>query len=167
MKAISLHQPWASLIMMGVKKFETRHWAPPRDLIGKTIAIHAAKKRVPTILEHAEDFQRAFGADAPGWSQRLPYGALLCTATLAGAYQVAPLDSSRVRIIYSLPGSADPNRFIAIDPYGDFSSGRWIWALTDVETLIKPIPVTGRQGFFNWGNDNVDVTQPARRLSPA
>ncbi|MBP0020973.1 MAG: ASCH domain-containing protein, partial [Cyanobacteria bacterium SBLK] len=26
-KAISLWQPWASLIAMGRKKFETRHWS--------------------------------------------------------------------------------------------------------------------------------------------
>src|SRR5712671_3817606 len=44
MKAISLWQPWASLIACGAKPFETRHWAPPRELIGQSIAIHAAKK---------------------------------------------------------------------------------------------------------------------------
>ncbi|WP_414572356.1 hypothetical protein [Nostoc sp. CCY 9925] len=26
-KAISLHQPWVSLISMGLKKYETRSWA--------------------------------------------------------------------------------------------------------------------------------------------
>jgi hypothetical protein len=46
MYAISLHQPWASFIAHGLKGFETRSWAPPRWLIGKRIAIHAAKKAV-------------------------------------------------------------------------------------------------------------------------
>ena len=32
MKALTLHQPWASLIAHGVKTIETRSWAPPRSL---------------------------------------------------------------------------------------------------------------------------------------
>lgn len=44
MKAISLWQPWASLIACGAKPYETRSWAPPRSMIGQPIAIHAAKK---------------------------------------------------------------------------------------------------------------------------
>ena len=41
MKALSLWQPWASLIAAGVKKVETRHW--PTAYRGP-IAIHAAKR---------------------------------------------------------------------------------------------------------------------------
>ena len=31
MKAISLWQPWASLVAEGVKTIETRSWAPPKN----------------------------------------------------------------------------------------------------------------------------------------
>lgn len=41
MKAISLWQPWASLIAAGVKSIETRGW--PTNYRGQ-IAIHAAKR---------------------------------------------------------------------------------------------------------------------------
>ena len=51
MKAITLWQPWASMVAMGLKQNETRSWAPPKALIGERIAIHAAK-RVPKIEEH-------------------------------------------------------------------------------------------------------------------
>ena len=44
MKAITLHEPWATLIACGAKKIETRDWAPPRSLIGERIAIHAARR---------------------------------------------------------------------------------------------------------------------------
>ncbi|MYE38465.1 MAG: ASCH domain-containing protein [Candidatus Spechtbacteria bacterium SB0662_bin_43] len=43
MKVITLHQPWASLIALGIKDIEARSWSPPQRLIGETIAIHAAK----------------------------------------------------------------------------------------------------------------------------
>ncbi|MHB1773386.1 MAG: ASCH domain-containing protein [Acidimicrobiales bacterium] len=39
MKALSLHQPWASLIAIGVKKVETRHWTTSYR---GPLAIHAA-----------------------------------------------------------------------------------------------------------------------------
>lgn len=55
MKAISLWQPWASLIACGAKPFETRSWAPPRDLIGQPIAIHAAKKVDKGAAQFATD----------------------------------------------------------------------------------------------------------------
>ena len=48
MKAITLHQPWASLIAEGVKTIETRSWAPPAALWGERIAIHAATRK-PTV----------------------------------------------------------------------------------------------------------------------
>lgn len=55
MKAISLWQPWASLIACGAKIYETRDWAPPRNLIGQPIAIHAAKKVDKGAAEFAEE----------------------------------------------------------------------------------------------------------------
>lgn len=45
MKAVTLHQPWATLIALGHKHIETRSWTPPSSLIGETIAIHASSPR--------------------------------------------------------------------------------------------------------------------------
>ncbi len=46
MKALSLHQPWASLIAEGVKTIETRSWATKyRGPLG----IHASKRRPPMM----------------------------------------------------------------------------------------------------------------------
>src|ERR1700732_4369319 len=55
MKAISLWQPWASLIACGAKPYETRDWAPPESMIGQPIAIHAAKKIDKGAAEFAQD----------------------------------------------------------------------------------------------------------------
>jgi hypothetical protein len=33
--------------------------------------------------------------------------------------------------------------------YGDYSSGRFAWFLTDIKPLAEPIPFRGAQGFFN------------------
>lgn len=41
MKALTVHQPWAQLIAIGVKRIETRSRRAPVALIGERIAIHA------------------------------------------------------------------------------------------------------------------------------
>jgi hypothetical protein len=40
MKALSLQEPFASLVCNGRKRVENRSWAPPASLIGERIAIH-------------------------------------------------------------------------------------------------------------------------------
>jgi hypothetical protein len=43
MKAITLKQPWASLVASGLKQVENRTWAVPKSIRGERIAIHAGK----------------------------------------------------------------------------------------------------------------------------
>ena len=44
MRALTIHQPWASCIVRGDKSVENREWAAPRDLYGAWLCIHAGKK---------------------------------------------------------------------------------------------------------------------------
>ncbi len=46
MKALTIWQPWASLIVAGAKPFEFRGWRAPRSLIGQRIVIHAGATKV-------------------------------------------------------------------------------------------------------------------------
>ena len=43
MKAISIKQPWASLIAHGIKDIENRTWKCPKKYLGQRVLIHAAK----------------------------------------------------------------------------------------------------------------------------
>lgn len=44
MKAITDKQPWASLIVEGIKYVENRTWPCPKKYIGKRVLIHASQK---------------------------------------------------------------------------------------------------------------------------
>ena len=46
MKAITIKQPWASLIVHGIKDIENRSWACPWKYIGHRVLIHASGKPV-------------------------------------------------------------------------------------------------------------------------
>lgn len=126
MSAISLWQPWASFIAIGVKPYETRHWAAPRHLWGQRIAIHAAKH--PVTKDDREWWQRVAG-DMP-----LPLGGYVCTAIL---------------------GRPVPTDAVEEDDYGNYGSGRWAWPLTDIEIIDPFIPAKGMQGFWRWEGHNV------------
>ena len=104
-------------------------------LWGTRIAIHAAQKPMAFDLLPPEIQQAIIDHDLSD----PPYGAVVATAVLLECRQVP--DGS-----LALPGmdaqAIEPN------PYGDYSPGRWIWYLTDIEPLDVPIPARGRQGFW-------------------
>ena len=134
MRAISLWQPWASAIAVGVKKVETRHWKT--DYRGP-IAIHAAKRWDRHQREFAE-IEYALGR----LPARLPFGALVAVATIKDCRPTEELEQE-VGAIERL--------------YGNFEPGRYGWILTDVRALPEPVPVTGRQGIFRVADALVQV----------
>ena len=151
MYAITLWQPWASLIADGVKKQETRSWAPPKHLIGERIAIHAAKRKLtkaelrelPSMIHH--DISARYGHF---WEEDVPYGAVVATVELGGACRVIGKDKAwglEGRRIYT----NEPCRLFS-DIYGDYSVGRIIWWLKDIEKFQEPVPAAGKQGFWDW-----------------
>ena len=147
MKALTLHQPWATLIAAGVKKMETRSWGPPRSLIGHRIALHAGKQLIKSQNGLGtgtwEMMNRLYG---PDWSDLIPRGKVVATALLADASRVLALDLETGRA--TLGGSSP--RTVLADPYGDFSPGRWLWFLEDVQPCNPPVPASGAQGLWNW-----------------
>ncbi len=133
--AITCWQPWASLIALGLKPFETRSRPPPRRLVGARIAIHAALRR-------PEPLPAAPGLPAAG---ELPRGAVVCTATLAGAYRLGEAGL----VTDAVPGSP-PRLLVPADPFGDYGAGRWAWHLVAVARLDPPAPARGHRGWWRW-----------------
>ena len=151
MYAITLHQPWASLIALGIKTMETRSWPAPARLLGQTIAIHAAKRvaRQPAPVIDAAMVEHV-GSD---WRRAVPAGIVVATATLSGMARVEKISSSGDYAIHDPGteiGSAVGKRESPVDPWGDFNPGRWLWFLSDVRALPEPVPAVGHQTFWRW-----------------
>ena len=118
-------QPWATAIILGHKKIETRSWKI--NYRGK-IAIHAAKK-FPRLAREFAETERALGRIP----DRLPFGAIIGFATITGMQKTEDL---RVQIP-------------ALERmYGDYSDGRWGWILTDITLLFEPIFCKGALGLW-------------------
>ena len=127
MRAITLWQPWASLIAYGIKTRETRSWRFPVRMLSERIAIHAAKR--PYDLEGGFNLPLLLPAEAFDEHGTLPRGAVVATARLAGFM---------------------PTTAVTADPYGDYTPGRWAWLLEDIERVDPPVAARGYQGFWTW-----------------
>lgn len=130
MKALSLWQPWATLIAIGAKRYETRSWA---TTYRGPLVICASKAWTPECRYAIRDLwiQKAL-ADAG--SPELVRGVAVCIVDLAICY---PTDG------FMMVPETDPERH-----FGDFSPGRFAWKLENVRRL-HPFSVRGRQGLFD------------------
>lgn len=169
MKAITLSQPWASLVALGVKTIETRSWG---TTYRGPLAIHAGKHCEAGVAgDYYVDDDTPRGCSKQyllrgpiPWPYRLPLGAIVATCDLV---DVVPMSS------YGDPGSSSlvvdapheghlahqhgglwligPNSLTRGVPmrvedqrsYGDFRVGWFAWLLANVEPLPLPIPASG------------------------
>jgi activating signal cointegrator 1 len=132
MRALSLHQPWASLWASGRKVHETRHW--PTDW---PLAIHAAKRLERDVGQELDEMLLdKFG---PLWRVELPRGAIVgvcelvaCKEIRWGGSQAADLDDEAA---------------------GDWMKGRYAFEGRAHRLFKRPIPWKGQRKFFSIPDD--------------
>lgn len=151
MKGLSIWQPYASLIAVGAKTIETRHWPPFPSVVGQRIAIHAgATKRELALLEDGDPLFARRLAEAGDRLKlidgSLPLGAIVATARLATVIEMGHDYADRLPHDEQVFGWCGP--------------GRFGWQLDQLVTLDQPIPYRGRQGIFD-----IDAQTSARLVA--
>ncbi len=133
MRALTLWQPYASLVAGGAKQWETRHWATGyRGLL----AIHAASRWTANERYLTEDFRQRFGVTTQDCKlDPPPLGAVVCVVRLV---DVVP--TVQVRPVITQAEKA----------FGNWATGRYAWKLELEEVFATPFSAKGRQNFFNW-----------------
>lgn len=155
MKAITIWQPWATLIVQGAKPYEFRRWKPPRSLIGQRIAIHAGARpirrdEVLTLLAQLYH-PRKYGQPCLHAPLALPVLELAKANPKAGAL---PLSHIVGTAILGEPKRGD----LCAAEFGEEAGNdsdrddtfNFGWPLTDIDKLMPPIPARGAQGFWEW-----------------
>ena len=141
MKALSLTQPWATLVAIGAKRIETRTWSTSyRGLV----AIHAGKAPssdarntvyADSVLKVLNEARIHVGRDG----SELPTGVIVAVGILASVEPTENL-TNRARGIEAL----SPHEF----EFGNFAPRRFGWLLTDVQRFREPIACTGALGVW-------------------
>jgi hypothetical protein len=138
MKAITLMQPWASLIMIGAKRYETRSWMTHYR---GPLAIHASLR---FTLAHRSLCRTEPFATALLGNDDLPLGCVIAVCDLAAVFPTSSDDDS---LFSGLLGDEWPESELA---FGDFSPGRFAWHLKNIRALENPIPARGALGLWDW-----------------
>lgn len=139
MKALTLTQPWASLVAAGAKRIETRSWNTPYrgDLI-----IHSAKSFPKWAREFSVE-PEVVAIFGPGFHFPLQRG--LCVVCLVGCF---PTTVQGLRQLAFAMGSKPSPRELS---FGDFSEGRYAWLLDSLRPLPgQQEPVAGSLGLWDW-----------------
>ncbi|MBW4661017.1 MAG: ASCH domain-containing protein [Drouetiella hepatica Uher 2000/2452] len=157
MRIISLHQPWALLVAMNLKRFETRSWATPYR--GK-LAIHAAKRSVDSdgflLIRKAFELDGRDFQQEQGWVEGLQFGCILAIADLTDCLLMEShpkIGAYYVEQNITLHAQGKPNAIIietASDlerAVGDWRPGRYAWKLENIRPIANPIYYRGRQGL--------------------
>lgn len=142
MKALTLWQPWATLVAMGEKQFETRCW---ETKYRGELAIHAAAKIPPRYLGASRYNPNFISEMADVLDIRrdsvvakidfLPRAAVLCIIRLV---HIEP--TTRLRDVLC-------ERELT---FGNYEDGRYAWTLELLETFDEPIPAKGNRMLWNW-----------------
>lgn len=155
-KVLSLHQPWASLMVWSLKAFETRAWATSYR---GPLLIHAAKAnpreydglytdsllaRALDVMVPAPDHARVTRAAR---HRELPRGCVLGVVELINMHKTEDV----------VLGVGKAER-----AFGDYSPGRFAWetAIGSARRFRTPVPARGHQRLFSpllWGKETYDA----------
>lgn len=160
MKALSLLQPWATLLAYGEKGIETRDWYTSHR---GWLAIHASKgiKDLEAFLEvvsskkylshptpwvvHGGVFVESNSNGNP--RDLFPTGAVIGMAKLI---EVRRVETIRDKL-------TTPER-----AFGDYSDGRWAWVFESACLFPEPIPAKGALSIWMW-DPNAQPDAPKER----
>lgn len=133
MKALTLTQPYATLVAIEAKRYETRSWS---TRYRGPLAIHAAKGFPGWAKDvcFEEHYCTVLGSVRKG-PETLPIGAVIATANLVAVHRVE-----------DVRGSLSEKE----KAFGDYSDGRFAWELANVALLAQPIPAKGMLGLWEW-----------------
>ena len=148
MKALTVWQPWASLIVHGLKTVEWRGYAFPPSLRGQRLVIHAGKpnpeKGIKHLLAERDAIRKSCGPDCDVAAIREALDRMLSRLPLvpvcAGIGEVTLVEPESAQNLYARHG-------IKLGGSGPWN---WAWKLRDPVAWPHPIEARGAQGFWPW-----------------
>lgn len=149
MKALTLTQPWATLVAIVAKRIETRSW---RTNYRGPLAIHAAKGPDKTgfvVTDPCYSMIKRAGLD-PIF---LPHGFVVATCNLVNIVEMPAHIVGHPCTWDWVDQVGREYCFIVTDKeraFGNYAPGRYAWLLADVKPLPEPSQIRGSLGLWDW-----------------
>lgn len=122
MKALTICEPYASLIAYGNKRYETRSWATKYR---GPLLIHAGKSR--------KYMRKSAELGLPEVTPR--YGMIIAVGELVAVHRITP---------EFIAGLTDEEKAM-----GFYTPGRYAWEIRDI-VQVDPFKARGQLGIWNW-----------------
>jgi hypothetical protein len=149
MKALTIWQPWASLVMIRAKRLEFRKWDYRKrepKLEGQRIVIHAGSR--PIRVQEVLDLKTELLEDRSSLIRELALPLLdrlleadRCQGVIELSAGLGTVVIGRPRRVDALFKAPDSDR---IDHH------MFAWPVSDPRPFPEPRPMSGLQGFWNW-----------------
>ncbi len=161
--ALTLWQPYATLVVRGIKRFESRSWAyrPWRNQPGRELNSRGEWERwwrmerhegggtilgpkpIPLAIHAGATFDEPFAVwlrDVVGCLDTidLQTKAMVGTVSYVGAHPA--WSGSQAEL-----GASD----LEVE-LGDWTPGRWLWEFASPVEFAEPVPMKGQQGVWSW-----------------
>lgn len=143
MKAITLHQPWASLVALGAKTIETRTWGTQ---FRGFLAIHSSSK-LPALADEffwlprvrSTFMERGANSNRGHLTlEDLPLGRVLAVVRL--------VDVVRIEQGKALGEEVTREELL----FGNFAPGRFMWKFEGAIALPEQVQARGAQSLWEW-----------------
>jgi activating signal cointegrator 1 len=155
MKALSIWQPYASLLVHGWKMAETRSWNAPSWLIGKEVAICSTRRMTPEQLSLSNDkaFMSAYAETELPEISELPMGKCLGTVVIHSSDPIIAEDLDEI---------TEQERL-----FGWWRANYFAWRVRYPVLFDRPFDVVGKQGIWDISDALVTTAKVSSRESPS
>lgn len=162
MKTLTVKQPWASLIVEGIKDIENRTWKCPEKYIGQRVLIHASVKPVeglPCDALNSIQYANVFSLEKLDAINGVK-SAIIGSAEIVGCVTNHHSIWAEKSYECTKPGKCGlwrSNRCevesgICINHY-EFEKPVYNWILANPIKFPEPIPAKGKLGFWDFEPD--------------
>jgi hypothetical protein len=132
-KVLSLLQPWASLVVMGAKKIETRSWT---TAYRGPLLIHASVSKKGKIIAGEPPFIKYIHE-----FNKLPFGSIIGQVELE---DIVPIEN----LFYS--DTMMNTLTLEEKAFGDYTKGRFAWLLSEPAAFDEPIAIKGALRLWKY-----------------
>lgn len=147
-KVLTLWQPWATLLVHGIKQIETRPKPTTWTAKKGSYLIHAANKWTMKQSELCctEPFQselEKLGYFAIRSKTNLPLGQIIGAVDIEECCKIDNDDVACFKFMGMWHKVEEPEL-----SFGDYAQGRYAWICKNQRILKEPIPYNGGQGYY-------------------
>ena len=159
MNALSIVEPYASLIANGEKSFETRSWSP-RYLGELAICVSKNKNIMKASKIITDDdvyslffthINKLIGDGVIPAFQDMQFGKCIAITNIVDIYKIVSVKKDGVLLTSVCTGKS---KCFALESFikelltGEWHEGWYAWELSNTRKIYKPFPVRGKPGLF-------------------